>query len=124
MAFQPIDEYPIMVKRNGCIGCGSPRRQGERLVMFDQMVDEIIDADGNVHSATSIVICESCIVELAVMVDCLTPLQATRLRNENTDLARRLTEAEAGLGTKTDLMEALGRLTELAGDLAPEPADV
>lgn len=119
MAFQRIDEYPFNAKRNGCFGCGAPRRKEERLVQFDQMVDEITELDGTIHAASNVVLCETCIIELAVMMDLLTPIQAQRLRNENEQLQGRVREAEAALGTRQELDTLLMRLTDFAGDLAP-----
>ena len=123
MAFQFIDEYPVHVKRNGCINCGAPCRPEERLIMFDQVVDEIMDLDGQTWSALSIVICEQCVIELAAMVDCLIPDHANRLRDQITTLKQQLTEAEEALGTKKDLQDTLMRLTDLAGDLTQEDVD-
>lgn len=123
MAFQFIDEYPPNVKRNGCINCAAPRRPGERLIMFDQVVDEIEDLDGQTWAARSLVICEQCVIELAAMVDCLIPEHANRLRNRLAETEQQLRDAEAALGTRKDLNETLMRLTDLAGDLTQEDVD-
>ena len=122
MAGQLIDEYPWNAKRNGCLHCGSPRRPGEALYQFDQMVDEVIDLDGNTHAGSVAVICETCMVELGTIAGCATPAQTHALRAEVTDLLRRLKAAEETMGSRRDIQKALGRITELAGDLAPVDA--
>lgn len=113
MAGQLIPEYPTHTKRNGCINCGSPKRLNtvngpEQLYAFDQVVDEIVDLDGNIHSAMSVVLCETCIIEIAHLVGCVTPSEARRLQglvNEAEAKARRFEEA---LRTRTDrLVKAL-----------------
>lgn len=119
MAGQLIAEYPHNTKRHGCLHCGAPRRPDERLYQFDQLVDEIIDLDGNTHAGSVAVVCEACIIEIATVMGCLSPDKARRLQGLVDDLNRRLTDAEAQLSTRRDLNKTLNRLTELAGDLRP-----
>lgn len=122
MAGQLIDEYPWNAKRNGCLHCGSPRRPGEALYQFDQLVDEIIDLDGNTHAGSVAVICETCMVELGTIAGCLTPVQARALQGQVNDLVARLKNAEETAGSRREIGKQLHRLQELAGDLAPADA--
>ncbi len=119
MAGQFIDEYAHNTIRHGCLHCGSPRRPTERLYQFDQLVDEILDLDGNTHAASVAVICETCMVELGGLVGCATPKQAAGLRSRIETLGDKITELEAALGTREALMDSLSRLHELTGDMAP-----
>lgn len=123
MAGQFISEYPHnaigLAGQIGCLHCGSPRRRDERLYQFDKLVDEIVDLDGNTHSANVAVICGSCVVEIAAKLGCLGPDQATALQNEVSSLRSETASQRDQLHSRRDLTRTLSRLTELAGDLRP-----
>lgn len=80
MPFTLIDEFPEYPRGRGvCFTCHAARRPNERVVDLGVTTDEIVDLDGNIHGFTQPAICESCILELATMMGCISPEKTAEL---------------------------------------------
>ena len=105
MAFTLVDEFPAHPRSNGtCFTCHAARRPKDRLVDLGVTTNEIVDLDDNIHGFTQPTICESCILELATMMGCISPEKTAELgarliaaEDERDMLRRKFNEHAAAL---------------------------
>jgi hypothetical protein len=124
MAFRLVDEYPPNSARGagtggGCFTCGCQKRTtgtqayhptGEYLIDLGVETDKVVGLDGEHYGGTIPVICETCALELAALVGCLTPTQSKRLKTERDNYRHRLLEAEAQVGEYETLKSELRKV--------------
>lgn len=99
MAFQLIDEYPVGSVSGGCFFCRASKRPGERL----------IHTYAEVEYVGWVVLCSTCVEELAHMLGMASTKQVAQLEEAAARLRERLDEATVRADAAETALDALRR---------------
>lgn len=120
----------------GCFLCKCDQRQDPRTGALEPMIDTLTELvfysspedlemalQLQDSSGSSLVICRSCVLEMAVLFDCATPKQAEEWWAESNELYAKLQDAEEQLAAAQGANRLLAENFAAAFGLEPKPAE-